>query len=148
MEYDEREVEHKLENVESETEQIESQLEELEQQVEELEKAIAELSNKEGSDQAVIASLKGDKEQKEQEVEQVRQKAVQVEAELQQVDARIRVVNEWNDEAISVLRELQSVFPVGDAVQRVSDRARWVDEQDERCSNLRQRVRSILSGHG
>ena len=148
MEYDESTAERELENAESQTEQIEAELKELEEKVEELEQAIAELRGEEGGDEAVIASLENSKAREEQEIERVKQEAAEIEAQLAEIDARIRVVDGWNTEAADVLRRLQAFEDVSAAMERVADRERWVEEQDQRCSELRGRIRQIMGGSG
>lgn len=135
-----------LRQAESQTEQIERRMEELEQKIEELEATISRLESK--GDQEVAGSLKRTLAQRRQEKAQEQQRAQEATRQLEEVYKEVRAVDEWNNEAHREVAKLQQLGEdVGEAANRIADRGRWVEEQETRYRDLKQRL-SRVAGSG
>lgn len=70
-------------------------------------------------------------------------------AELDQVRAQILEVDRWNNEARQEISNLERLGEnVGDAANRIADRAREVESMESRQQDAQNRLRRILHSSG
>ena len=111
-----------------------------------MESAISDLES-EGDDE-VASSLQSALDRRMQEKQEIQNRAEQIAGQLEQARQIIIGIDQWNEEAVRVISQLSSTEPEAyeAAAQRVSDRRQWVEQQESKVAELKQRLDQISRG--
>jgi chromosome segregation ATPase len=142
IEQTERRVESETERTEAKTERIEREVDECERRISQLEADIQAASS--AGDRGAAAAMERSLAEQRAERQQLQAQAEREVQKLRELQARIRGVDSWNTELQEIVAKQRSYdIDPSDLEKRVTERARWTEEQWDRVIGLLQRLGRI-----
>jgi len=137
-------AEHELEHLETQTENVERQMNEVEKAIEEIQSTLSRME--ESGDREVADAVQKTLYERLKEKESVQKEAEELAHKLRAIFESIHQIDQWNTEAGQEIASLEIYGDMSEAVNRISERSKWVEDEYEKVQVMQQKLDRIIGG--